>query len=122
MGFHVNKMSNFYFDKLSYAPLKCISENMQKAIKKGVIPYEMPRDFKPAKIWYMAPYCSRYHMNYKLKMSLNWVEVNHESLSRGPPEWRVEKKYNKRDYAITQEKKIYSSLSDQPGAILLLDY
>lgn len=85
MGFSNNKMSNFYFDKLTFGPVKCVTENMQKGTKKGVIPYDMPRSFKPVPVWYQAPYCSRYHMNYKMKLELNWVEVNHESLSRGPP-------------------------------------
>jgi hypothetical protein len=40
-----NKMSAFYFDKLTFEPIKCITENMVKLTVKDKIPYELPRDY-----------------------------------------------------------------------------
>ncbi len=107
-----NKVSAFYFDNLIYEPLKCISEEMQKLIVGDKIPYDIPRDYEKEHIFYKPPQCSRYHMNYKLKLNLAWVPYNHASLSRGPPIWKIKKKEMDRDTILFQEAKIYSSHAD----------
>ena len=50
-----NKMSAFYFDKLSFEPIKCINENMVKLTVNNKIPYELSKDYEPERIFYKPP-------------------------------------------------------------------
>ena len=48
-------MTAFYFDKLIYEPVKCITENMQKLTVNDKIPYDLPRNYELDKIFYKPP-------------------------------------------------------------------
>ena len=93
-------MTGFFIDKFEYIPLKCITEEMAKLAKNGVIDENMDPSKKAPEIFYMGPYCSRFIENYKTKIDVLWKESNDESLSRGPPLWTIKKKFKERENVI----------------------